>query len=70
MGKVGHCLIFTEFFNFRPSMLRNRDLNVQKNRDTHALKPGAAKHKSVLNDEKDGPSKPKRAALGDITEVG
>jgi hypothetical protein len=46
-------------------MLRNRDLNVQNNRNNQALKPGAAKHKTVLVDEKDGPTRPKRAALGD-----
>lgn len=50
-------------------MLRNRDLNAQNTRDPTGFKSGAAKHKSVTDDEI-GPPRPKRAAIGEITEVG
>jgi len=53
-----------------PSLLRTRDLNVQKNQDTTNSKAaGPVKHKSFGDDEKDGPTRPKRVALGDITEA-
>jgi hypothetical protein len=45
---------------------------VQKNQEqANNLKGPAvpAKHKSTLDDEKDGPSRPKRVALGDITSA-
>jgi hypothetical protein len=55
---------------YRPNLLRPRDLNVHKKQDNTNLKVGAViKHKTSSEDEKDGPTRPKRIALGEITEV-
>ncbi|KAI6243915.1 G2/mitotic-specific cyclin-B3 [Aphelenchoides fujianensis] len=57
---------------FDPKMhpLRTRQWNAVKNADsTTNLKSVASKHKGGVPDEKDGPPRPKRALLGDITEA-
>jgi hypothetical protein len=50
-------------------ILRTRDLNVPKNQEKAVLKSSTSKHKGSSDDEKDGPSRPKRVALSGITET-
>jgi len=50
-------------------ILRTRDLNVPKNQDKSVFKSGTSKHKISSDGEKDGPPRPKRAALSGITET-